>query len=376
MAFGLAIVFSFLIFILFFVTKKEASESDFKTYLGAASIVKNGLGGKLYDLQTIKLYQEKVIDDAYEILLPFRYPLFAVLLFTPFTFVSLLVGFKLFALLNLGLLVYLARFASFLLPKIRQNYLWLLIPILYLPNLYSIFYGQVTIFLALIVFLVYFFIKSKKDFAAGLLASLLFIKPHYLLLTPFIFVISKDKKSLIKGFVTSTLLLFVVSILLAGPHFIGDYLKLILATENEIYGTRIHGMYSLIAALLFVSGQLKLVNTTFVLGLILLGYSIVFYFFRKNYKRIRLEWNFVFMAFAFLLFSRHVFTQDLTILTFPLLFILFILNEVLVKGLRQHFSLFIWLVLSCLLPTTSLLSGNNLILKLRNTSLCSFMGIL
>ncbi len=141
------------------------------------------------------------------------YPPLWAWLFTPFTLPTPPVGFLLWTALNIVAGLWLAvRAASFLPARDR---LWTAVLVLTaFPVAFSIYLGQAQVLVAVALAECYLALRAGKDFKAGLLLSLLIVKPQYaILLGPLL--LWKRRWSAVAGAATG------VAAILAGSALVG-----------------------------------------------------------------------------------------------------------------------------------------------------------
>ena len=104
--FLLTIVISLFIFVRVYY-RNFVLTSDFVNIYTAISMVKNGQGNQLYDIDWQKINQSKIVKYTAIEFLPFRHSPLVALLFFPFTFLGLGKAYLLFAYINiLGLYLF------------------------------------------------------------------------------------------------------------------------------------------------------------------------------------------------------------------------------------------------------------------------------
>ncbi len=366
LVFSASIIVAISIYIIFFISPKNIVESDYASFITGAEMVKNSEGNKLYDLETQKIYQIKILGDyAKNIFLPFRSLPFLAILFIPLSYFDLIAGYKIFALINLSTLLISAFIFSIKLPRISKLNLHFLLPLIFLANLDALFYGQISIILLLIFVSIFIAISNKNDLQTGILAGLLFFKPQFLLALPFIFMVSTSKAELLKGFICSSVLLLGSSLLISGWNFSLSYLNFITMTEKITYGTNLGSMYSLSSLLTFLN-QKVVANYVAAYLLSTLMYFISLYFIGIKLKKTDIKFKFSFVIIIMLLLAPHVLTHDLAILTIPLL----LMTEEYLKLRKKQILYLIAILTMFLLPLTSLWTRGNTVIF--NVSLLMF----
>lgn len=347
-----------LILILFLLVPNPnlAAGSDFISYYAGASIIKDNKGELIYDISTQRQYFEDII---YPLKATFtnRYisPPFVAFLFLPFTFVSYFTSYKLFFIANLGLFVILLFLMDKTFTKLGDKYKFLIIvPFYFIPVITTLFMGQTSFLLAIIFLLIYISLKKQKSKELGILSALLFIKPQYAIAIPFLVLLVKRKKQFLLWFLGTALILFLASLLIAGPKALLDFLPNALSTENPEFGNRAHQMFSLHAAISYFFFNSNLVNIkSFIINFGLYIFSL--YLFTKRVTKMRLKTAFVLVIFLTIVFSVHVLSHDLVILLLPI----YIALEGIFKNKKVNNRLLVITLALFVLPATVAL-GNSM----------------
>ena len=85
--------------------------TDFRAFYTGGIMVKNGIHSNFYDLRTQYFWQHKLAPETnnQKQLMPFVYPPFVALLFSPLTKFTLQIAYSVWAFLNIVLLVFISR---------------------------------------------------------------------------------------------------------------------------------------------------------------------------------------------------------------------------------------------------------------------------
>ncbi|KKQ42532.1 MAG: hypothetical protein US60_C0016G0010 [Microgenomates group bacterium GW2011_GWC1_37_8] len=242
--------------VIFFVLSfKDAVGSDFVSFLTGAKILESGNGENLYDFRTQFEYQKIVTKPLEEnSLLPYvNVPILALLL-VPLTDLSLLNAFKLYTLLILVVVVSISLLVKKIFENLSSSY-WLLLPFVFYPSIGSVFVGQITQILVLVLLLVYKFVRERKAFISGILCSLLMVKFQYLIFSVYIFILVKDRKKYLSGLLLGLVIIFTLSMVLTNGALLRNYLDFVFAMQKPEYGTRMEEAFTLFA---FLSQQYSL----------------------------------------------------------------------------------------------------------------------
>lgn len=311
-----SIIFSIIASLFYKTNNQFLAVTDFAMYYTGANMIRSGSREMLYD----KVFQPKVASKILgvneRVLIAYRNLPPIALLFVPFSFFTLAASFKLFCLLNIGLLLLIVRImVKFF--KISNRPLFLLTTFFYMPVISLLITGQVTILFFLIILAIYKLLDRGANFWAGLLAPLMFCKPQYVFFLPFIFIISSNKVKFTKGFFLGVVLVTVISLYIVGTRGLLNYPRFLLETENYSYGAqpeRFVTVASFFYFLNFPALYVYLANLTLYLFILLFFYRWQMFITYKN--------AFVAAIIFTIIFSIHIWIHDLTYLLIPMAFFL------------------------------------------------------
>ena len=310
---GAIITALFIFFTLF--SQRLVAGSDFVNLYTGTLILKNGQGERLYDLDQQQVYYQQLINTAEIKFLPFRQPPLIALLFYFLSFLTLGKAYLVFAYLNLILLSLFYLLAKKIFTNISHNLLFVILIFLSFPALHTIFTGQTTILLSIILLIFYLCLKRQNWLSAGMIGGLIFfLKIQLITLLPLIFLIAKNKKKFTSGFILSSIVLSIISILPVGLSGLLNYPGFIMQTENSSYGSNLWDSFSLTSWLsqLGFDGARLLIANAFL-------YFCALVFFSLNLKKRNLEQNFVIASVLAAFFAVHFLAHDLTILNVAIL---------------------------------------------------------
>ena len=327
-----------------------AAGSDFISYFAGASIIKDGKGPLIYDFATQSEYMEKAIYPLTgQILNRYIAPPFVALIFLPFTFFNFFIAYKLFALFNFGLFSLFIYFLAGTFKKAKKlNRLIVILPLYFYPVITTLVSAQTSFILAILILFLYKLIKAKRPVLIGICTALLLVKPQYMVFTPFIFLLIKNKRKYALGFFATLFVLLLASILLVGTEGLINYPSFVLATENPAFGNRAHQMFSIHAVasnLLFDSNLASIQSLMFSF----FGFIIVFYLFLKRHQKISLNLSFALVILLSLLFSAHVLSHDLILLLIP---IYIFLEEGYKQRPRNRWQFYLLVLILFIIPAT------------------------
>lgn len=297
------------------------ARSDLVSFLTGAKIVSEGASEDLYNLDLQYSIQSNIIapykrDD----ILPFKNFAVFSLPFIPLTYLSLKQSYIIFAFFNLVLLGILVYISSNIFTKINKIKYWLLIPFIFLPNILTTLSGQLSIILAFIYLLIYISIQKKNALLTGAITGLLLIKPQFIIVSLFFFLLVSDKKRFFYGLMGSSLVFILASIYLSDIKAILSYPEFLLATENASFLERSQKMFT-VSSSLFYNLPLE-ISYHYALYLNTAFYILIYYLFIKRYKLIEVDLAFVSATLFSLLFAVHVLEHDLSILIVPVFVLL------------------------------------------------------
>jgi hypothetical protein len=314
----LAIIFiaSLIASVFLVLSRKEAVSSDFVSYLTGAKIIRDGQGSKLYELQTQREIQEEITSERNMNILSFKNLPALGVLFIPFTFLSLSVSYKIFLLILIVIQLFLASYVVIIFKDVNYYSVWPYLSFVFYPSFGSIFSGQLSILILLLVFVVYYNLKKRHSLFAGLIAGLFVLKVQYMILTAFFVVLSSRPKTFLKGVIISILAITSVCILASGYTWIFSYPEYLITTEGLAYGSNTNTMVSLYAFLdnwqftqALGMGKLLFVNS----GLLL----VLFLFFVIRRGKLAFDVAVSAVVVAGLIFGIHVVNYDLTLVLAP-----------------------------------------------------------
>ena len=287
---------------------------DFSGYLTAATIVSNGDGRSLYDMNVQKAVQTRLV---YPVtmrsgFLPFEYPPWAVLPFVPLAWLPLKVGYFVWFCVNAGLFLVALRIVTSALPAIssstnRLATMWLA-AVSFFPLFTALILGQLTIVIFLGYALCFFALKKGNGFRAGLALALTLVKPQLVLALPLV-LLYKRRWGALLGLASGLGILVVASALIVGIPRLDDYIS-IFRYAAEHWGCAGLSWRGLFCPL---DMGLHLAATMSVLSLALL----IFAWRDSGHKAEAFDLQYALIIPITLLISPHLFGHDLTLLILP-----------------------------------------------------------
>jgi hypothetical protein len=303
--------------ILFFMLGSRETildSSDFPQYLSAASMIKEGQGNFIYDVQKQSSEIAKIVYPSTKAKPPFRNPPFVTLFYYPFSAFSLSKAYGKFSILNFSIVMLIIYLSISYFKNLSKFAFTLILPFAYYPIVLNIIRGQVSLYLDLAVLLTYFWLDANPLFS-GMAYSFLSIKPQFFVVgLPFIMILSKDRKRFLAGVILASAALAAISVYMSGFIALVDYPSFVLSTEKIASGSPTNVMFSLYNFLSFILGELSVRNSIFILIVHLLLYIATLYLFVRTYKYQR-ELAFAAALIFIVLYAIHVLPYDLAIIT-------------------------------------------------------------
>jgi Glycosyltransferase family 87 len=202
--------------------------TDFPEFYAAAKVVKAGLGHRLYDPLIQQQFQ---IQYTGRIGTYFNHPPFEVLFYLPFAAAPPQRAYVLWSLLNLGLLIAIAR--------LLQHYAftpvgWQVLLALFLvfaPVLLNLLQGQDSVLLLFFVAISFVALTRGNEFLAGCLLACGLFKFHLILPLALILAFNRTKRFLL-GFLLVAVVLILISVAICGPGFLVAYPRFLSGLPN------------------------------------------------------------------------------------------------------------------------------------------------
>ena len=283
----LTVIFSFLALIVFawigevtWTFNVETSDRDIVQFYTGALLIQSGHAAQLYDLESQKALQKTLLqgrDPRYGgwELLPFLSPPFVALALAPFASLSLPIFYTLSGavqwVLIFGLMLALQHSVTGW-PQSWRLALALL-TVVWLPLSWALMQGQVSILLALSFTLAYLALRANRNILAGIILSVLWIKPQYVVLVLPALLIWRNWRGA-GAFAGASLGLLAASWITVGSDGLIAYARLLtgIETSGAFYGM-FPGVYNTLSGILFrlfgVSGWLWFVLSSLLVALTL-----------------------------------------------------------------------------------------------------------
>jgi hypothetical protein len=291
---------------------------DLNTFMGVSRLVRSGRGASMYDYyiqRDEQIAYLKITPEEMEGVIPFKSIPLVAALFVPLSYLDYSKAYLVLIIINLLLL-----FASLIIiRKITHTsiYLILLIPLLSLPNYLTLINGQVSLLLLFIFSLTIFYIHKEKYLLAGIVAAFIAIKFQHLLAVSLILCLVNDKRTFLKGFVFSTMIIALISLRVVGFNTFINYPKFVMMSENLENADQMFSLQSFFDQLPTIN---HLVEITTIASLVFYLF-ILFAFYRRS-KKLSFEVNISVLFILSCIASIHVLAHDLVVFQIPAMFLL------------------------------------------------------
>ncbi len=168
--------------------------TDFASFYTAGKIVTMGRSPDLYNLGLVNSIQQELYGSSPSGIYPFLNPPHFALLMVPFSILTYILAFTMWTIL--GLLVFWFSFKALDIQNPKKSFLWALT---WFPVFAVVSFGQNSFFSIAIFCLTFYYWKRERNWIAGLLFSLLLLKPQLLAGVGFLWLLDwrKSWKSLI-----------------------------------------------------------------------------------------------------------------------------------------------------------------------------------
>ena len=243
--------------------------TDFPEFYAAAKVVKDGRGHQLYDPAIQQQFQ---IQFTGRIGTYFNHPAFEALFYLPFAAAPPQRAYVLWSLLNLGLLIAIARsLQHYAFTRVGWQVLLALF-LVFAPVLLNLLQGQDSVLLLFFVAMSFVALARGNEFLAGCLLACGLFKFHLILPLALILAVNRTKRFLL-GFLLLAVVLILISVAICGPGFLLAYARFLLALPSlpfsGIHPRQMANLRGLAALLIPGSKSVSLVLTIAVSFLLL-----------------------------------------------------------------------------------------------------------
>lgn len=322
---------------------------DFAIYYCAGTVVRQGLGHQLYDVNAHFDVQRQFATAVplFRGPLPWTHPPFEALFFVPFSYLSYLHAYVAWNLFSLALLAASLALLRPMIPELRARAsgLWILAAVAFFPVFFNLLEGQDAIILLFLYAAAVACLRNDRDVVAGILLAVGLFKFHLIL--PFVLLMVFQKRwKLLYGFLPAAALVTLASIPIAGVRSFAAYSDYVFYWEKVLEGKdRVPAGMPSLRGLMYV----LLPQGSYVIPLLAL-LSLVFLFMvvwkcRAAASSSMFPITLSLTLIATVLVSYHVVSYDLCILLIP---VLLLTNDWLVNRPRRWSSTMILLGIAAL----------------------------
>lgn len=326
--------------------------TDFVSFYTAGKIINQNGPIRLYDLNLQYAYQRSLNPARVYSLnttSPFFNPPFIALPFALLAELPFDLAYKVDLVLNLTGLILICCFVYKLLDQTSFIKRLIIISgiLTFLPIDNALLIGQFSIILSLVLLLAWKLLIQDKPYQAGLLLSLLLIKP-YLIIFPLIFFALQRQFKVLKGMVVGGGVIFFISLLLVGWTGLVSYTQLLSAASNwnyefEIFTTLQYNLQNLLMTLLGAGHPRDIILQWFTVCLLVFISTFLFLFRkRSNLKSNLFTLKWAALTPIMLLLSPHTHFHDLGLLIVPAVLLIYL-------GQDQDLGINSWLINSIII---------------------------
>jgi hypothetical protein len=202
--------------------------TDFPDFYAAAKLVDDGLGHQLYDPAVQERFQ---IRYSGRIGTLYIHPAFEALFYLPFAAAPPQRAYVLWSLLNLGLLIAIARsLQHYAFTRVGWQVLLALF-LVFAPVLLNLLQGQDSVLLLFFVAMSFAALTRGNEFLAGCLLACGLFKFHLILPLALILAVNRTKRFLL-GFLLLAVVLILISVAICGPGFLLAYPRFLIGLPN------------------------------------------------------------------------------------------------------------------------------------------------
>ncbi len=313
------------------VNAKEIFKLDFRSFYTSALMIQHGISENFYNFNTQFYFQKSIFNlPNSQFLMPFLNPPYVAAIYYPFIFLSLKNAYFVFSILNIFIsLISFYTLLSELYKKesnLSKYSLSLLFLLLFFPVWVTIVQTQVSFFLLLSLVGSWYFLKHKKTIASGICLSLLFIKPHLVIL-PLFFLIVKKQWEVIFGCFIAGLMLSIISFLIVGYSGLINYLqvlvKMLFVGSSFAIHPQLEPTLRGFLQYIFQTSEILKIYIPLATGiLIIISFLLFFTKGRLNSNSRTFDYQWGLLIVSVILTSLHTNYHDLVLLLFPILLIL------------------------------------------------------
>lgn len=204
---------------------------------------------------------------------------------------------------------------------------------LFPPVLVTLLIGQTSFLIAFLFFLSWILIKKNKQFSGGLVLSLALIKPQFLLLPIFLFLMQR-RYVVAGGILLGVAILSCISVATVGWHGFMSYLSFLNSLSvgklSGAYQPDLQSQYTLQTSLmiLFRAQTPSVIRTAWIIvDSVIVFLTCAVWVFKRPFQSIQFDLQWILLILATLLTSPHAHYYDLSLLIIPFIVIVDIVQS-------------------------------------------------
>ena len=141
------------------------------------------------------------------------------------------------------------------------------------------------------------------------MTGLLLLKPQLLLILPFLFVLTKNRRDFFKGLLITVIPLLALSMIIAGADFVPSYLKILRTTDSPLFMNRAENKHTFYALLVTYFPKV-FSNKSLAYFTNFAGYSMFLTVIYWRRKKLGFDLFFAISILTAVVFAIHIFTHD------------------------------------------------------------------
>lgn len=325
---GLFFIIAILLVFSLSQNKRILSGADFRAQYTGTVLLSQGVRDDFYNPDLMADWQRILLpwENSNKLFLPLLEPPFVPLLLLPLSFFPFEMAYMVWGVINtllaivLSLYIYKQLDHMYYVSRLLSSFL----PYFSLPVWMTILQGQLSLVLVSVFFITWHLLRRKKDFWAGLVLSLLIIKPQLIIL-PIMFILWQKRKMTIVGCMIGVSSLIATSWLIIGTKGLQNYIKLLnyVATHHS-FGVSLEWMHSLSGFLALLLGKQLFPEVIFIwVPIVLIFLVILFFIWRQRFpsREYGFDLHYVLLMQAVILLSPYAYMHDLSIVVFSSFFL-------------------------------------------------------
>jgi len=198
---------------------------DYAAFYGAGRIIAEGDFEELYNWKRQLASQEGLFPGEKNSFLPFMYPPYVALAYSPLSLLPYRLSYVIHTLLLVGALLMTVHLVRPMIAQIDRHYLCAFtLLLLFYPVLRSVIGGQNTAVTLLLIAYSWRAVEDRHEFRAGFFLGLLLFKPHFALPLIGIYILSGRWRIGITSAITA-FILYIIGVLMQGPRWVSIWFE-------------------------------------------------------------------------------------------------------------------------------------------------------